>query len=460
MTHIHFIGIGGSGLSAIARVLLERGFSVSGSDRVFSPLARELVEAGVRVATGQDPANIAGADLVIRSSAVPDDNPEVTAARSAGIPVLKRADFLLQLIQGQDCIAIAGTHGKTTTTSMAAWVLTSLGLDPSYIIGGISKNLGGNAHSGKGKYFVIEADEYDNMFLGLSPVCEMVTIVEYDHPDCFPTPDEYQAAFEHFVRRLQPGGVLLCCQDDPGAACLIKAAPAGSRALTYGCDPAAAYQVRSMARNEQGGLSFELWFQEKLLATAHLAVPGEHNVRNAAAVLAMVDQMGLPVEKAASALAGFSGSGRRFDVRGQAGGITVIDDYGHHPTEIRVSLAAARQRYPAQRIWAVWQPHTYSRTQSLLEAFAASFSQADRVIVTEVFAARETSLGSTFSARQVVEKMSHPGVEFIPSLLDTAGRLLDQLRPGDVLLVFSAGDADQISERVFSALQGREEPHD
>jgi UDP-N-acetylmuramate--alanine ligase len=458
MTHVHFIGIGGTGLSAIARVLLERGFTVSGSDRVISPLARELAEAGVQVYRGHEAANIQGADLVIRSSAVADDSPEVLAARQAGIPLLKRSDFLAQLTQGQSCLAVAGTHGKTTTTAMTAWVLTSLGLDPSYIIGGVSRNLGRNAHAGQGRYFVIEADEYDSMFLGLQPQAEVVTIVEHDHPDMFPTPADYQSAFERFVGRLLPGGLLLYCLDDPGAARLASSIPSGCQAFSYGTGPGADYQVRQVQPTPQGSLSCELWYAGQSLARVSLAIPGEHNLLNAAAVLALVHRLGLPLEGAARALAEFSGSGRRFEVRGVAGGVTLIDDYGHHPTEIRVNLSAARQRYPDQRIWAVWQPHTYSRTQSLLEAFAASFQQADRVIVTEVFAAREKS--STFSARQVVERMSHPGAVFIPSLQETAGYLLDQLKPGDVVLVFSAGDADQVTGWVFNQLQGSEANHD
>ncbi len=462
MKSVHFVGIGGTGLSAIARILLERGCSVSGSDRILSPLARELASSGVRVVEGHSPRNIAGADLVIRSSAIPDDNPEVQAALAAGIPVVKRSDFLAELIGGQECVAVAGTHGKTTTTAMLAWVLTRLEQDPSYIVGGVPHNLGSNAHAGGGKQFVIEADEYDNMFLGLSPQWAVVTVVEHDHPDFFPTPADYQAAFVAFTHKILPGGSLFVSRDDPGAAALAAAAPSNVHTFTYGMDPGANYSARDLVSNHLGGMNFTLWHASPganpaPLVWSRLQVPGEHNVRNAAAALAVVHQLGLPLDQAAAALQEFSGTGRRFDLRGEASGVIIINDYAHHPTEIRTTLAAARQRYPDHRIWAVWQPHTFSRTQALLEAFAAAFKDADQVIVTEVYAARERN--TTFSSSQVVQRMDHPGARFSPTLSNTAQILISELKPGDVVLVLSAGDADQVSEQVFNELKQREVNH-
>lgn len=462
MAHIHLIGIGGTGLSAIARVLLESGATVSGSDKVLSPLAESLQASGCHIAIGHAAANIAGADLVVRSSAVPDDNPEVVAARAAGIPVLKRSEFLGTLLAGRTGLAVAGTHGKTTTTAMLAWTLVALGRDPSYIIGGVARNLASNAHSGKGPDFVIEADEYDRMFLGLQPQISIVTTLEYDHPDCFPTPEDYMQAFLDFALRLEPGGSLLACGDDPGAQSLLQRLEAlGRPGLSYGFDPRSSYRAVEVTPNTLGGFSFRAVFQPTglppiPLAAAALQVPGRHNVLNALAVLAAVHCMGsayMPqtCQAAAAALQAFSGVGRRFDVIGQAAGITIIDDYGHHPTEIRTTLAAARTRYPGQRLWAVWQPHTYSRTAAFSTEFASAFNDADRVIVTEIYAARESA--QDFSAALVVASMTHPAVQFIPSLPDVTHTLVQQLQAGDVLLVFSAGDADQVSAQTLKALQ-------
>ena len=459
---VHFIGIGGSGLSAIARLLVESGYEVSGSDQVLSPLAQDLAAAGVRVYSGHKAENIAGADLVIRSSAVPDDNPEVIAARQAGIPVLKRSEYLGQWMENKIGIAIAGTHGKTTTTAMMAWALVCLNLDPSYIIGGVSKNLGSNAHAGQGSAFVIEADEYDRMFLGLKPAVAIVTNVEYDHPDCYPTPAEYRQAFAEFVHSLKAQGVLIVCMDDQNAAGLVNELPSGRRAVTYGMHPLADYQARGVTLNSQGCCTFEVWRQHSgqltRLAELALQVPGEHNVRNATAVVAAAHQLHLDLEGTARALAAFSGAGRRFDIRGEAEGIIVVDDYAHHPTEIRATLASARRRFPGRRVWAVWQPHTYSRTAALQDDFAAAFTDADRVIVTEIFASREKP--SDFSAYRVVRLMKHPAVHFTPSLEQATAHLLASLRPGDVLIVLSAGDADQISSWVLASLQTKETKHD
>ena len=458
MKKVHFIGIGGTGLSAIARILVEKGYTVSGSDRTLSSLALELAELGVTIFEGHAADHISGAELVIRSSAIPDDNPEVQAALASGIPVLKRADFLAQLIAGQDCIAIAGTHGKTTTTAMIAWVLTRLGQDPSYIIGGVSKNLGCNAHAGSGRYFVIEADEYDYMFLGLKPAWAVVTIVEHDHPDCFPTPDDYQAAFAAFTNRIRPGGGLLACSDNSGAASLISACPPGCLTHTFGTSTSAEYCAEDILTNLQGGSDFTLNLRRgsavQLIARVSLQLPGLHMVRNAAAALALAHQVGLPIAAAVQALAEFSGTGRRFDLRGTALAVDIYNDYAHHPTEIRATLAAARQRYPSRRIWAVWQPHTYSRTFTLQNDFAAAFADADQVLVTEIYAAREKNSG--FSSLQVVQAMDHPSARFCPTLTSAAETILAELKPGDVVFVLSAGDADQISDQVLQTLQKRE----
>ena len=453
MTRIYLIGIGGSGLSAIARVLLEMGYTVSGSDRAESSFTRELQSVGVTIHIGHSPENVTGADLVVRSSAIPDDNPEVVAARQAGIAVLKRADFLASLMEGKTCIAVAGTHGKTTTTAMIAWLLTAMNQEPSYIIGGVLANLGTNAHYGKGSAFVVEADEYDRMFLGLKPTIEVVTNIEHDHPDCYPTLADLQEAFREFVHNLSPEGTLIACSEDPGANTLCSEAENNGKAvLAYGLEPSAshAHKVETYASfisvNGKGGFNFNACVLGNSVSV-ELQVPGKHNILNALAALTVAQLLNLPLVQAARALSQFTGTMRRFEVRGDVNGITIIDDYAHHPTEIQATLAAARYRFPGSRLWVVWQPHTYSRTQMLLHDFANSFGNADEVIVTEIYPAREPK--QAFSSKKVVEAMQQPA-HFIADLSEVTKFLNMNLHSGDVLLVLSAGDADQISTNVLA----------
>ncbi|HEU0297084.1 MAG TPA: UDP-N-acetylmuramate--L-alanine ligase, partial [Anaerolineales bacterium] len=371
MKHVHFIGIGGSGLSAIARLLLESGYKVSGSDRALTPFADEVRHAGATVYIGHHPRNIAGADEVVISSAVSMENPEVQAAKHSNVPVHKRADFLGQLMTDKQGIAIAGTHGKTTTTAMTAWVLHELGRDPSFIVGGVLNNLGVNAHAGKGNLFVIEADEYDNMFLGLKPQIAVVTSLEHDHPDMFPTLEAMYASFEKFVDLLPEDGTLIVSAEDAGAMTLIPhARQKGINLIAYYIQSertiSSPYWVmaREVKVNKRGGFDFvvssNLGDLGLVSVEASLQVPGKHNVRNALAVFAIADLLGLTREGVAKALGKFTGTGRRFQLRGEANGISIFDDYAHHPTEIKSTLEGARARYPDRRIWAVWQPHTYS----------------------------------------------------------------------------------------------------
>ena len=462
MTHVHFIGIGGTGLSAIARLLLESGYKVTGSDRAMSPLAVELKAAGAVVYLGHEGRHIADADFVVRSSAIPDDNAEVMAAVAAGIPVYKRADFLGKLMQGKTGIAVAGTHGKTTTSAMIAWMLDALKQSPSFIVGGVLSNLGVNAHAGKGSTFVIEADEYDRMFLGLQPVYGIVTNIEHDHPDCYPTPAEFHAAFVDFAALVPPNGALIACAEDMGALELMEEARRmGKRVVGYRISADGRTEAgegtiaRSLRPNAVGGFTFDAILRfsgiVQYISAVEMQVPGLHNVRNALAALTVAGLMSLPLKEAAVALSQFRGTGRRFEVKGEAGGITVIDDYAHHPTEIRATLSAARARYPGKRIWVVWQPHTYSRTQTLFDEFAISFNDADEVVVSEIYASREPK--QDFSAAQVVKAMRHSSTHFIAELDAIRVYLLENLRPGDVLLVLSAGDADSVSRDVLSALQ-------
>src|SRR5262245_4584349 len=464
MTHVHFIGIGGSGLSAIARLLLESGYTVSGSDRTLTPFADEVRKAGAKVYIGHHPRNLGGADWVVKSSAIADDNPEVRAAKRTGIPVSKRADFLGKLMSDKTGIAIAGTHGKTTTTAMTAWVLHELGREPSFIVGSVMNNLGVNARAGKGKLFVIEADEYDNMFLGLKPQIAVVTSVEHDHPDFFPTPESTYSAFEMFVDLLPADGTLIACAEDAGAAALIThVRKKGKNVVSYSVQGEMTInspnwvQASRLKPNYHGGFDFvsssNLGSKGPETLAVSLQVPGEHNVRNALAVLAIVDVLGLSNEKAVKALSEFTGTARRFQLRGEVNDISVIDDYAHHPTEIKATLAGARARYPERRIWAVWQPHTYSRTQTLFLEFARAFKDADEVIVTEVYAAREPK--QDFTSAEIVSTMPHLSARYIKSLPEVTKYLFKNLQAGDVVLVLSAGDADQISTDLLNLLNER-----
>ncbi|MFC2065342.1 UDP-N-acetylmuramate--L-alanine ligase [Chloroflexota bacterium] len=455
MKHIHLIGIGGSGMSAIARFLLEKGLVVSGSDRVSSPFLDDLRKLNARVSIGHAPANIEGADLVIRSSAIPEDNSEIIAAKKIGIPVVNRAEFLGTLMEGKTGIGIAGTHGKTTTSAMLTWVLCELKQDPSYILGGTIKNLGVNAHAGEGSTFVMEADEYDRMFLGLNPTIEVITNVEHDHPDCYPTEKDFVEAFQNFIDLLDENGHLVICGNDDNAIDFAyRARKKDITVLVYGFPGKRIQNLDTYAEdfveNSLGGFNYTATINNNSFKVI-LQVPGLHNVMNSLAVLTVVDILNLPLDKAVEALAEFQGTGRRFEVCGEPKGITLIDDYAHHPTEIRATLAAARSRYSNRRLWVVWQPHTYSRTQLMKSEFSRSFHDADHILVSEVYAAREPK--NEFSASEVVSMMDHPEVNFIAEISDIAEILINKLLPGDVLLVLSAGDADQINKMIMDHLK-------
>jgi len=467
MTHVHLVGIGGTGLSAIARVLLEKGMLVSGSDRIMTALAQAVREAGAHVTIGHREENISGADYVVRSSAIPDDNIEIQAALARGIPVLRRSEFMPLLMNDLRCIAVAGTHGKTTTTAMIAWILISLGQDPSFIVGSTMANLNRNARSGKGPAFVIEADEYDRMFLGLEPSIAVVTNIEHDHPDYFPKEADIRQAFLEFAKQVRPDGLLLACMDDRGSRWLYtQMREAGKQTLTYGLKhwlgyTSPDYRSRELENNQQGGTDFEFVNRSKSIQASEeiievsLQVPGRHNVLNATAALAVADCLDLPMEQAAGALSAFSGTARRFEIKGEARQVVVIDDYAHHPTEIQATLAAARTRYPNSEIWAVWQPHTYSRTRTLFNEFTRAFDDADHVVVLDVYAAREAYPSNGFSSLEIAQAIQHHDAQYKPNLLQSPTWLIERLGSGSVLLVLSAGDADQISSRVLAGLQGQ-----
>ncbi len=453
---VHLIGIGGAGISAVARVLLERGAVVSGSDLRRSPVAERLREDGVRVSFGHRAENVRGAELVIVSSAVPESNVEVQAARAAGIPVLKRAAALAWLTEGQRVIAVAGTKGKTTTTAMLVAILREAGWGPSYIVGGVLADVGTNAHAGPGDLFVVEADEYDRTFLALKPQVAVVMNIRHDHPDCYPTFDDFRAVFEEFIAPVPPDGLVVVSWDDPAARELgERRRAAGGRVAFFGLQEGAEWRAEDTRPNFAGGVDFLATHDGAVVGLVRLRVPGEHNASNAVATLAVADFLGVPLRVARRALIEFRGVGRRFEVKGEAAGVVVVDDYAHHPLAIRATLQAARQRYPGSRVWAVWQPHTYSRTKALLEDFARSFDLAEHVIILPIYAARESDTLGVSSA-DVAAAMSHPDVRCARSLEEAVVWLGTEVQPGDVVLTLGAGDEDKVAAWLLDTLREAE----
>lgn len=421
-------------------------------------LTAVLTAAGATIYEGHRAENIAGADALVISSAVPADNPEVVAARAAGLPVLKRADILGHLMADTIGVAVAGSHGKTTTTGMIAQILLQADLDPTVIVGGTLPSLGSNGRFGSGDYFVIEADEYDHMFLGLKPEVAVITNIEHDHPDLFPTAADYAGAFRAFAALLPDGGRLIACADDPGVQALLHDLPlAGVEITTYGLAKASSkadFVAQDCRPNPLGGMDFIVEEHGQLIGLARLRVPGEHNVRNALAAIIVGLDLGVDFSVIRQGLAEFGGMGRRFQILGEAGRVTIIDDYAHHPTEIQATLAAARQRFPGRRLWAIWQPHTYSRTRLLREEFAHSFDQADRVVALDIYRSREQdTLG--MDTALVVESMNHPDAIHIPDRRTATDYLLDRVRPDDVIITLGAGDGDQVGQWVLEGLRKR-----
>jgi UDP-N-acetylmuramate--alanine ligase len=451
---IHLVGIGGSGLSAIARVLLGRGFKVSGSDEQMNEFTLELANAGGRIFHGHQSSHCEGADVLLISSAIPDNNVEVIAALEKGIPVYKRAEFLRTLMADDYVIAIAGSHGKTTTTGMISQIMIQAGLDPSIIVGGVLPFLGSNGRAGGSKYFVIEADEYDHMFLGLEPKIAVITNVDYDHPDLYPTKEVYQEAFEQFIGAIPSGGTLVVCQDDETTINLAQSNQPETVGLkTYGLSEAT-WQAVDIRTNQQGGSDFLILHQQKTAGLIRLRVPGEHNIRNALAAIAVATELDIEFNVIRQGLADFGGISRRFQVVGKLADVVVIDDYGHHPTEIQATLAAARQRYGRRRIWAVWQPHTFSRTKSMLDEFSTSFVDADKVIILDIYQSREVdSLG--IDINHVAETIDHPDAHYLESKESAAMFVVDRIRPGDVIITLSAGDGNLVGELVLTTLKNR-----
>jgi UDP-N-acetylmuramate--alanine ligase len=453
--HVHLLGIGGSGLAPIATVLHEMGLQVSGSDAQMNPRAAALAAAGVTVYPQQVAENLtahpdACPDVVLISSAVGETNPERQAAQDLGIPIVKRREFLEPLLAQRSVLAVSGTHGKSTTTAMIVQALHECGVDAGYIVGAELASYG-SAHAGTSPFFVIEADEYDHMFLGLVPHIAVVTNVEWDHPDCYPTPESFQASFAAFVGQVPADGFVISCKDDPGAEKVHHETQSGAQWITYGFNGDALLRAVDAHAGPGGGYRAEIHWQGTPVGLLSLQVPGLHNLRNALAALAVARVCGMPDVAILTALGHYQGVARRFELKGEIGGVTVIDDYAHHPTEVRATLAAVRARYTNRRIWAIFQPHTFSRTRELLHAMAASFEDADCVVVADIYAAREQDDG-TLSAHDLVAASSHPHIEHISGLVPIAEHLAQTVEPGDVVITLGAGTSHRIGELLLERL--------
>ncbi len=454
---IHLVGIGGAGLSAIAAVLLDMGMQVSGSDRQSSATTQRLIERGATVFIGQNAENLTGLaverrpDVVLISSAVDAQNPERCAAEALGLPVVKRDSFLPALLAQRRLIAVAGSHGKTTTTAMIVQVLRAGGVACGYIIGSEVPHFGSGA-AGTAPEFVLEADEYDRMFLGLRPSIAVITNVEWDHPDCYPTPASFRRAFMQFIETVDREGLIVACADDEGVRQVLAYAPTrGPRSITYGLNEGVDLRAINVRTLPGLGVEADLVWWHAPEGKLEIAAPGVHNVRNALAALAVGVSCEVSIDHALAALREYRGSARRFEWKGEAGGVTVIDDYAHHPTEVEVTLAAARRRYPERRIWAVFQPHTYSRTRHMLYRMGESFEAADQVIVTDIYAAREVDDGSVH-ARELVAASAHHAIQYIGALRDAADYLAAHVAPGDVVITLGAGDGNKIGEWLLEML--------
>ena len=458
LQRIHFVGIGGIGMSGIAEVLLNLGYKVSGSDLRESQVTQRLASLGAIIFIGHRAENITGSEAVVTSSAVTRENAEVQAARAQHIPVIPRAEMLAELMRLKYGIAIAGMHGKTTTTSMVAAVLAAGGLDPTVVVGGRVDAMGSNARLGKSQYLVAEADESDRSFLKLSPILSIVTNIDREHMDCYRDMDDVEQAFVDFMNRVPFYGAVIACSDDERVRKLIPLLE--RRVVTYGVSEGGDFQARMLATHCKPGDDgprnrFEVMNCNKKIGEFELHVPGQHNVLNATAAIAAGIGLDVATEKIAEALKQFRGVDRRFQLKGKVDGISVVDDYGHHPTEIRATLAAARQ-CGFDKIHVIFQPHRYTRTRDLADEFATAFQFADTVQVLDIYAASEEPIAGVNA--QTLAETIHAGrtkAEYVASFADAARNAALSARRGDLVLTLGAGSVYQIGPMVIEELERR-----
>jgi UDP-N-acetylmuramate--alanine ligase len=447
---VHFIGIGGAGMSGLARISLSHGITVSGSDAKDSSVVKALQALGATIATTHAASNVDGADLVVYSTAISPSNAELMRAQELGLSTLIRAAALSILMSESKSIAVAGTHGKTTTSSMMAVALQACGADPSFAIGGTITASGSNAHRGTGEIFVAEADESDGSFIEYHPYAAIVTNVEHDHVDFFATPEDVAQAFIDFAATINKDGFLTYCADDQGAKALASSVKTCAL-ISYGIDESCDLRLDSIELEAMGSRARAIW-RGKVVGFIELQVPGHHNLLNAAAVLATGLNLGFPAPELLTGLSVFRGTGRRFELKGTVHGVRVIDDYGHHPTEIDVTLKAARRFAGDGRLIVIFQPHRYSRTKAFSAQFAKALDMADRAIVLEVYAASEKPIAGVTS-RLITDAMSHG--EYIPNFIEVTDSVIDSAQPQDVIITLGAGDVSSLAPIIVDGLSRR-----
>ena len=447
---IHFIGIGGIGMSGIAEIVLNLGNTVSGSDLRRTPVTNRLASLGATVFEGHAATNVIGADVVVASSAVNERNPEVVEARRRKIPVIQRAEMLAELMRLKYGIAVAGMHGKTTTTSMIATILAAGELDPTVVVGGRVAAMGSNARLGKSQYLVAEADESDRSFLKLAPILAVVTNLDREHMDCYRDMADVENAFVEFMDRVPFYGACVACCDDALLAGILPRVR--RKVFTYGASPRADFAVRMLPASGEARSRFEVAAEGAVLGPFELHVPGQHNVLNATAAVAIAVQLDINPEAIAQGLNHFRGVDRRFEVKGCVRGVTVVDDYGHHPTEIRATLQAARN-CGYHRVHVIFQPHRYTRTRDLLSEFATSFADATTVEILDIYAASEEPIEG-ITAKALVRAVGAEGVEYAASTEEAISRIVKRAKDGDVILTQGAGSVSQIAPLVLESLGG------
>jgi UDP-N-acetylmuramate--alanine ligase len=454
---VHFVGIGGIGMSGIAEVLLNMGFRVSGSDLKRSEVTARLETLGAKIYEGHAAENINGAHVVVRSTAVREENPEIVEARRRSIPVIPRAEMLAELMRLKPhTVAVAGSHGKTTTTSMVATVLAHAELDPTVVVGGVVGAMGSNARVGKSDLMVVEADESDRSFLMLTPTFAVVTNIDREHMDHYTDMTDVRKCFADFVNKVPFYGAAVLCLDDPHVQAVIPEVV--RRRITYGLSAQADIAAREVRYDKQFGSVFQVRREGEAVGEVSLQVPGLHNIYNSLAAVAVGLELEVPFDTIAGALAGFAGVNRRFQLKGEAAGVIVVDDYGHHPTEIRATLVAAKLGSRGRRMVVLFQPHRYTRTQDLMDEFARSFNNADVLMITDIYAASEDPIEGVTAESLVgaVRRFGHKDARYVGTIEGATQALLEEVRPNDMVITLGAGNVYRVGERLPGLLKSRE----